>query len=134
MALLRMKLDGEKYEVDLDKISLGEGRLLKREFGMDDFSDLNFFDPDQLVGLFVVAVMRAHPDMPYPDVLKKVEGIESGPIFDDINNQVAAAVEKARAEQADPPRAAGSASTPAAVRGSSARPRKTRGTPSSRKP
>jgi hypothetical protein len=124
MALLRIKLDGDKYEVDPDKLTLGEARLLKRDYGMEDFSTFNFFDPDQMVGLFVVAVKRAHPDWSDEDVLAKVEGIENGPIFQDINKQVDAALKKAEAEKKDPPGAAVSASAPAAKAGKPATTRK----------
>jgi hypothetical protein len=124
MAVLRMKLDGERYEIDPDKLTLGEARLLKREYGMEDFSNFNFFDPDQMVGLFVVAVKRAHPDWSDEDVLAKVEGIENGPIFHEINKQIEAARKKAEAEKADPPKAAVSASAPAAKAGKQATTRK----------
>lgn len=122
-----MKLDGEKFEVDPDKLTLGEARLLKREYGMEDFSNFNFFDPDQMVGLFVVAVKRAHPDWSDEDVLAKVEGVENGPIFEEINKQIEAARKKAEAEKADPPKAAVSASAPVAKGGNQATTRKKRG-------
>jgi len=133
MALLKMKLDGEKYEVDLNKISLGEGRLLKREFGMKDFQDLDWWDPDVLTGVFAIAVMRTHPEMTFAEVLERVEGVESGPIFGELGKQIQAQIEKARAEQADPPRAAVSASAPAAAPGRSATSRRKPGTPRTRK-
>jgi hypothetical protein len=124
MATLKMTLDSEKYTVDLDKITLGEARLLKDQYGMEGFDELNFFDPDQLTGLFVVAVKRAHPELSDKEILAKVEGIESGPIFADINKQIEAAIKKVEAEKADPLKAGASASAPARSNGSSATTRK----------
>jgi hypothetical protein len=110
MSVLKMKLDGEKYEVDPDKLTLGEALIMKRQYGMQDFTEFNFFDPEQMVGLFVIAVKRAHPELSDQEILAKVEGIENGPIFNDINKQV----EEARKKAADPQVAGASASVPAA--------------------
>lgn len=121
MAILEMRLDGEAYKVDPDKLTLGEALVLKREYGMADFTAFNFFDPEQMVGLFAIAVKRAHPELSEQDVLVKVEGLENGPIFEKINKQVEEAQRKAK----DPQPAGVSKAA-----GSPAKTRKTPGTPS----
>jgi hypothetical protein len=95
MALLRMKVDEETFEVDLDKLTLGEARLLKHDYGMSDLREFSFWDPDQMAGLFVIAVKRAHPDMSEADVLAKVEGVDAGTVLEDLQKQVEAAVQAA---------------------------------------
>lgn len=118
MAVLRMKLDGEKYELDLDKITLGEAHILKREYGMEDFTTFNYFDPEQMIGVFVIAVRRVHPELSEEEVRAKVEALENGPIFADINKQVQDAVEKRKPtieklKKVVPPPAAGATPVPA---------------------
>lgn len=104
MALLRMKLEDERYEIDPDKLTLGEAYRLKREYGMEDFTSFNFFDPEQMIGLFFIAVKRAHPDLSDEEIRAKVEAVESGPIFADLNRQVEKAIE-AEKKKANPPSA-----------------------------
>jgi hypothetical protein len=127
MPVLKMKLDGEKYEVDPDTITLSEARVLKCDYGMTDFKVFNYFDPDQMVGLFAIAIKRAHPEMPDEEIRSKVEGIETGPIFEELHEQLEAALRDA----VDPPTAGAESSAPAKAKGksgSTARTRKKGGT------
>jgi hypothetical protein len=135
MAGLKFTLDKEKYEIDLDKVTLGEGRYLKREFGMKTYDALGLLDPDPdiLVGLLAVCIKRAHPELSEAEVLEKVEAIDNGDYFDQATKHVHAARKKAEAALADPQPAGGSASAPARNGGSSATPRKTPGRRSSQK-
>jgi hypothetical protein len=121
MAVLKMKLAGKTYAIDPDKLTLGEALVLKRDFGMTDFTAFNYFDPEQMVGLFVIAVKRAHPEMSDDEVRGKVEGLQNGPIFTEINKQIAEAVKKA----SDPQKAGAAKAAPAS--GTPAKTRKTRG-------
>jgi hypothetical protein len=120
MPILRMKLDDERYEVDLDEITLDEASVLKRDYGMEDFSTFNYFDPDQMIGLFAVVVKRANPEMSDEEIRTKVGGLKNGPIFKDINKQLEDARKKAAQ---DPPPAAPSRKSA----GSQAKTRKARG-------
>jgi hypothetical protein len=74
MALLKIKLDGELFEVE--KLTLGEGRILKRDYGMSDLSEINLADPDQLVGMLSISMKRTHPELSEEEVLAKVEGLD----------------------------------------------------------
>lgn len=135
MAGLKFALDKEKYEIDLDKVTLGEGRFLKQEFGMKSYEDLGLYDPDPdiLVGLLAVCIKREHPEMSEADVLAKVEAIPNGDFFKQAAKQLEAERKKAEAALEDPQPAGGNASAPAANGGSSATRRKTPGARSSRK-
>lgn len=107
MALLKMQLDGEDYQVDLDKLTLGEARRLKLQAGMKDLSQFNFFDPEQMVTLFAIAVKRKHPDMDEADVLAKIEELDATEILQKFTEQIEADAAK---EEAEDPTAAVTAS------------------------
>lgn len=62
---------GEKYEVG--ELSLGEFRLLKRRFNVERMDLLDPRDPDHLVGLLVVAELRADPTLKVDDLIEKHE-------------------------------------------------------------
>lgn len=130
---ITMDVDGkkEKYELDLDKITLGEGRFLKREFGMQSYNDLELLDPDpdMIVGALAVAMKRHHPDLDEAEVIAKVESLSNGDYFKQIQKQIEAEVKKAQEAAADPQPAGGSASAPAKRNG--AKTRKTATSPSS---
>jgi hypothetical protein len=102
MALLRIKLDDEQYEVDLDRLSLGEARILKHEYGMTDLSEFNFFDPDQMFGLFAIAIRRKRPEATDAEITAEVEGIDIVPVIDDLRQQIEDAADKAKAEDPTP--------------------------------
>jgi hypothetical protein len=129
MALLRLKIGSEKYQVDPDKLTLNEACTLEEDFGVDGLSELDFFKARHLKGLFFIAVARKHPDMGVEDVLKKVGEAVTGPVFEDLTKQIQEAVEKAEAEAADPP-SAGVNGAPAKKAGSRATRQKVSGPPS----
>jgi len=95
-----MQLDDEEYEVDLDRLTLGEARRLKLQAGMKDLSHFNFFDPEQMVTLFAIAVQREHPEMGEADVLAKIEALDATPILENFTKQIEAAA--AAEAEADP--------------------------------
>lgn len=102
MAGLKLTIDGEKLEVDIDKLTAGEGWLLKREYGMDDFMALNVYDPAQLCGIAHIALKRKHPGMDESEAKTKAEGLVTGPVFEGIHKQMEAAREKLEAAEKDP--------------------------------
>jgi hypothetical protein len=130
---LKITLDGEKYEVDLDKVTLGEGRFLKSQFGMRSYSELDLLDPDpdMIVGAIAVAMKRSHPELDDSEVIEKVESLPNGDYFKQIQKQIEVEVEKARKAAEDPQPADATVSAPAAKRQSGAKTRKTRTSPSS---
>lgn len=70
----KCKVGDKTYE--LEKLSLGDARTLKREFGLSDLEDLNPTDPDQLVGLIYLAIVKANPDVQRAAALAEAEGID----------------------------------------------------------
>jgi hypothetical protein len=122
---ITMDVDGkkEKYEIDLDKLTLGEGRFLKREFGMRSYNELDLLDPDadMIVGVLAVAMKRGHPELDDDEVIAKVEGLSNGDYFTQLQKQIEAEVKKAEEAAADPQSAGESAS----AAGNGAKTRKT---------
>ncbi len=57
----KVKVGDEVYE--LDKLTLGEARRLKRDFGLTDLEAFNGTDPDQMVGLLFLSYKRSHPQL-----------------------------------------------------------------------
>jgi len=131
---LKITLDGEKYELDLDKVTLGEGRFLKSQFGMRSYSDLDLLDPDpdMIVGAIAVAVKRSHPELDDSEIIEKVESLSNGDYFKQLQKQIEVEVKKAEADAADPQPAGGNASAPAARGRNGAKTRKTATSPRSR--
>jgi len=74
MAFFKVKVGEALYE--LEKLTLGEARRLKREFGMESLEHFSPTDPDQLVGLLVLACKRRHPEWTDETVLRFVEGLD----------------------------------------------------------
>jgi hypothetical protein len=74
MAFFKVKVEDTTYE--LDKMTLGEARILKREFGLTDLSSFSGTDPDQLVGLLYLALKRENPAMTHDEALAEVEGLD----------------------------------------------------------
>ena len=70
----KCKVGDKTYE--LEKLSLGDARTLKREFGLADLEDLNPTDPDQLVGLIYLAIVKTTPDVQRAAALAEAEGID----------------------------------------------------------
>lgn len=52
----KVKVDGKVYE--LDRLTLGDGRVLKRDFGLIDLETFSTTDPDQMVGLIALAISK----------------------------------------------------------------------------
>lgn len=69
-----VKIDGEAYE--LPKLTLGEARILKREFGLTDIGSFAPGDPDQLVGLLFLCLRRRRPTATTEELLAEVEALD----------------------------------------------------------
>lgn len=78
MAVFKAKLDGKIYE--LDRLTLGDGVVLKKKFNVDDLENFNPADPETLVGLLTLAVMKTDGKT-LEDALKVVEDVS----FDDVD-------------------------------------------------
>lgn len=68
------KVGDRKFE--LPKLTLGEGRILKREFGLEQYEDFNETDPDQLVGLLYLCLKREKPDATHEELIAEVEAMD----------------------------------------------------------
>lgn len=56
MAFFRMKVGDKLYE--LDKLTLGDACIMKRDFSMLDLTEFNPADPEQVMGLFALAMVK----------------------------------------------------------------------------
>lgn len=98
MASLKIKLDDQTYEIDPDKLTLGEARILKRDYGMATLGQLNFGDPDQMVGILAIAVKRSNPALTDADVVAKVEGLDFVTVIESLTDE-----DEEAEESKDPP-------------------------------
>jgi hypothetical protein len=69
----KVKLDGQTYE--LDRLTLGEARILKHEFDMQSLELLDPSDPDHLIGLLYLAMRRKRPHDPRETLMAQIEGV-----------------------------------------------------------
>lgn len=74
MAFFKCRVGDKTYE--LDKLTLGDSRLLKREFGLVDLEEFNTTDPDQLVGLLVICLKRERPSADLGALIAEVEAMD----------------------------------------------------------
>lgn len=73
---MKITADGGKtYEVG--EFSLGEFRLMKREFGLERMDLLDPRDPDHLVGVLAIAARRESPGRDWEEIVAEVERVES---------------------------------------------------------
>ena len=79
-SFFRIKVAGDGEEggkvYELDRLTLGEARILKREFGLADLAHFNSTDPDQLVGLLVLALQRENPALTLKEAIAQVEDLD----------------------------------------------------------
>jgi len=73
-AFFKCKVGGKAYE--LPKLTLGEARILKRDFGLDDLEYFNPTDPDHLTGLLYLCLKREKPDASHALLLAEVESLD----------------------------------------------------------
>ena len=84
MALIKVKVGEKVYE--LDRLTLGDGAVLKRRFGVTDLDKFDPRDPETLLGLITLAVSKAR-GIPIADAekvagdfdLADISGVEDEP-------------------------------------------------------
>ncbi len=94
MAFFKAKIGDTVYE--LDKLTLGDTRILKHKFGLSDLSEFSSTDPDVIVGLLSLSIRKANPALTIEQAAAQADEIN----FDDFT-QVADEKEVAGAEDAD---------------------------------
>ena len=80
--LIRIKTDAEVYEIDPDKLTLGEARTLKANYGLESLGLLDPLDPDVLTGLLVVAMKRSYPALDETEIRETVEALDAAKIME----------------------------------------------------
>ena len=70
---MKIKAGEKVYEVG--ELTLGEFRLLKREFGVADVSKINPADPDVIVGLTALAALRSEPGRDLDEIVREIEAL-----------------------------------------------------------
>lgn len=94
MAFFKAKIGDTVYE--LDKLTLGDGQILKHTFNIPDLSEVGAMDPDVLVGMLAICIRRADPSKTLDQATVEAQAIG----YDDI---VQGDDEKEPAEAADAP-------------------------------
>lgn len=94
---MKLRINGRDYPV-VDNPTLGELRILKREFDVQEVDQLNPKDPDHLAGLVYVSMHRADPSVTIEDV----DAVQTVELLDDEGNVVDAPDEEAERPTADP--------------------------------
>lgn len=74
MSFFKVKVDDKVYS--LERLTLGDARLLKERFGLADLEEFNPSDPDQLVGLLFLALRKERPTEPEANLLAEIEDLD----------------------------------------------------------
>lgn len=78
MAFFKAKIGDTTYE--LEKLTLGDTRILKHKFGLTDLSEFSSTDPDVIVGLLALAIRKADPNKSIEQATAEVDELN----FDDF--------------------------------------------------
>jgi len=78
MAFFKAKIGDTVYE--LDKLTLGDTRILKHKFGLSDLSEFSSTDPDVIVGLLSLSIRKANPALSIEQAAAQADEIN----FDDF--------------------------------------------------
>jgi hypothetical protein len=70
----KAKIAGKVYQ--LDKLTLGEARLLKREFGLSDLAYFSNTDPDVIVGLLAICIKRDDESLTMDQATEQAEALD----------------------------------------------------------
>lgn len=81
MSAMKFKLSGQVFDV---KLTLGDGKILKKDFGVTDLTKLNMGDVDILSFILRQNYGREHPEMPQDQVCEFVDGLDFFS-FEDLN-------------------------------------------------
>jgi hypothetical protein len=85
MAFFKVVVSGKAYE--LDKLTLGDTRTLKRDFGLTDMENFSSSDPDQLVGLMFLAMSKERPNERPEKILRDIEAIDILDVIEGIEDE-----------------------------------------------
>lgn len=124
MSFFKCKVGDETYE--LERLTIGDSRILKRDFGLSDLEHFNPGDPDVVAGLLTLAISKAK-DIPISEATKIADAVD----FEDFES-----ISDDEEEGAEDPTPAAEAADDAGAKaapsrsGSRAKPRKTTGSPS----
>jgi hypothetical protein len=83
-ALIRVTINDEVLELDIDNLNLGEMRLLKQHFGVSDMREIENMegDPDFIAGIYFLALRRKHPDWEDKRLMNSVNAITVSDLAD----------------------------------------------------
>lgn len=81
MSAMKFKLSGQVFDV---KLTLGDGKILKKDFGVTDLTKLNMGDVDILSFILRQNYGREHPEMSQDQVCEFVDGLDFFS-FEDLN-------------------------------------------------
>lgn len=123
--IFKVKCGDTIYE--LDKLTLGDTRILKNHFGADDLENLPLKDPDIMAGLLAIAIMRADPNKSLLQATAEADSFDiqtiggvpdepteadAGPLADDAAEAVAPQPAETGAPETIPPTAGAPSSQP----------------------
>lgn len=74
MAFFRAKIGEKVYE--LDKLTLGQARLMKRRFDLTDLEEFNIGDPDHMVGILTLCLQQERPAAELETLIAEVEALD----------------------------------------------------------
>lgn len=78
-------VDGRDEQFDI-RLTLGDGKVLKRDFGLQDLGKINMADPDILCFLLERNYHREHPEATPEEVKNHVESLDFFS-FEDLNKK-----------------------------------------------
>lgn len=68
------KVGDKRYQ--LEKLTLGEARVLRKQFGLEQIEDFNPTDPEQLAGLLYLCMKRENPGLPDALIMAEIDGLD----------------------------------------------------------
>ena len=71
--IYRVKIDGEVFEID--KLTLGEARLLRAHFNVFEIHKMLPGDPNVIAGLVYLCYRRKHPDWEHERLMNTVDDV-----------------------------------------------------------
>lgn len=103
----KAKIAGKTYT--LTKLTLGQARLLKSQFDLQDLSAFTPSDPDHLVGALYLCLREEKPDASALELLAEIEALDIES-FEDVEETPAeedagSPLDEAAAEASEPPAA-----------------------------
>ena len=69
----QIKIKGRLYTIE--KITMGDMRLLRKHFNVTDLAEMNFGDPDVIAGLCYLALKYANPEWEHQRLVNFVDDL-----------------------------------------------------------